>query len=109
MSISSGDILNMPAGRKMDALIWKHVYKSEHPKPPVNDFPSTDIACAFELLKKFDAYVIERVFSQGDWRGHACWLAKGDSDEHVEGEARAETIPLAICRAALLCVSSETS
>jgi hypothetical protein len=99
------EILVMPAGREMDALIWKQVYKSRQPKPPVNDFPSTDIACAWDLVEKLCGETgcdIVKVCKRdlelwGEW---SCNFGRGF-------EAFGPTAPLAICRAALLSTLGE--
>lgn len=107
------DIMAMPAGREMDALVWMAIngqkpnilicryvdgdyqphagYPVGHISPP---HYSTDIAVAWEAMEKFK----ERSWSIYWERGH--WVVE---EMHVT----AETAPLAICRAALLAMEPQ--
>ena len=119
------EILNMPAGREMDALVaekvmtlnvWQHekrvkqlAFRGNRSREVLGTVIeiiagdrmlqnySTDIAAAWQVVEKTkNDYDITRV--GGKW--HA-WLFAIDE---VLTEAYADTAPLAICRAALLAV-----
>lgn len=108
-------IENMPAGRKMDNLIAEHVFRLEKPAYPNDDkfiymegslgyyrFASpysTDISAAWQVVEKMreKSGVVLSDFLNNDWSCHFVDAGK---------EIVAETLPLAICRAALLAVSS---
>lgn len=98
------EILNMPAGREMDALIWKQIYKSPQPKPPINDFPSTNIDCAFGLVEKMEELEfwleLSNVIPNSDPIVYEVTFRK----HSASGYACEDTVSLAICRAALLAV-----
>lgn len=103
--LTKDQIQNMPAGREMDALIWKYVYKSKHPKPPVNDFPSTDIDCAFGLVEKFYSMGLNKYSNGKEWR---CYLVLEKNGVNQDGIGEADSAALAICRAALICMIETT-
>jgi hypothetical protein len=89
------EILNMPAGREMDALIAEKVIDPDWVKLK-NLCPhySTDIAAAWELVEKMKYFTL--------YRGDGYWECEY-SGQYLES-IDAETAPLAICRAALLAV-----
>ncbi len=115
------EILSMPAGQKMDALVAEKVMgyerrdcklDGEHDYPCItkdgwlipicqpgqfgNWSPSTDIAAAWEVVEKMRGELDEIVLDRdGDWR---CYFIVNN----VEFFAYAKEAPLAICRAALL-------
>jgi len=94
------EILNMPAGREMDALVSKKIFGIPKSEIWLNVFqPSTSIASAWKVVEKY-LFQIHRGAS-----GYLCVLM---TPEEIEGqdvfEASADTAPLAICRAALLAV-----
>jgi len=116
------EILNMPAGREMDALIAKEVMGwvlnppnvrghgwliHDHKMIGINSLPyfSTDIAAAWEVVEKEE-------------HGFSLWVSGVRSAplckaEIIIGDNRygcyANTAPLAICRAALLAVLEDSS
>lgn len=118
----------LKAGRELDALIaekvmgLKYEFEGDSPIYAPNDFLphySTEIASAWE--------VIDKMWRDGEWRvtvfygGDEArwWGAEFAYDANHLGaayhalydrkvEARADTAPLAICRAALLAVGGET-
>jgi len=118
------EILNMPAGRKMDALIAYEVFEIMPFKQPsgpyfMDDYQeekevphySTDIAAAwevFEWLAKHSTDTAIRndvVIGKDDqgWSVSVWWFKDIKSSHTVEG-IYANTAPLAICRATLLAV-----
>lgn len=117
------EILNMPAGREMDALIGEYVFgwkkgtfpvyepmKSKHGDyivRPIAQY-STDIAVAWEVVEwiqknGYSFELTEHADPQGDYILQV-WRRDMERDDFI---ARAETVPLAICRAALLAVVPE--
>ena len=118
--MTKDEILNMEAGREMDALIAEKVMgwdvhphrthyinrdaKNEHPYFVIcGDFePSTDIAAAWQ--------VVEKMSSRKDWDEHPVCIVRNYAFKDMwtvelrdyDFDATAETAPLAICRAALL-------
>jgi hypothetical protein len=131
------EILKMPAGREMDVLIAEKVMKykpgtfgvdapvkSQHGDWIVRPVPfySTDIAAAWEVVNKIHTMVDGHsglldddqnylTLVGGDWA--ATFGVVFDDDEWYDhlGEwplaAKAETAPLAICRAALLVIATD--
>lgn len=109
------EILNMPAGREMDALIFEKIFgfeKGTFPvyepmKSNVGDYMvrpiqeySTDISAAWEVVEKLTDGIFLNDFSL--WTTMRCW--KADFTELRVADSNAETAALAICRAALLAV-----
>jgi hypothetical protein len=95
------EILNMPAGREMDALIAEKVMG-------VKLFcfcPSTDIAAAWQVVdyfaKKYGDVCLEMVLVENETLTGQEWCVSLRLDADI---ALADTAPLAICRAALLAV-----
>jgi hypothetical protein len=108
------EILNMPAGRELDALVWmalhgqepnilvcRHVdgdyqphagYPSGHISPP---HYSTDIAAAWEVDKVTEIAMLNKV--HGTWEAYCFTPSK---ERSLCGKDK--SAPLAICRAALL-------
>lgn len=111
------EILNMPAGRDADALIEYHIMKTQVPRNSdghlsrswvdgygyENTFYSTDIAAAWEVVEKFKENWVVEVGVNGGF-----YWCDMDNYKGVLGfhSARADSAPLAICRAALLAVQS---
>lgn len=116
------EILAVPAGREMDALIaekvlgWGvlrndiYVYiprPNEAPDERLDElkwYPSNDIAAAWDVVEKFMPYKSPSLYVVGVmWY---CFFALKTGEGLFTGtnilEARASTAPLAICRAALL-------
>lgn len=123
--LTRDEILNMPAGREMDALIAERVMGWEiHPHKthyihndgktgyfvPCGEFqPSEDIAAAWQ--------VVERMRYKNFYSQHTDLTLASENEEWwswtfidhnplagYSEKATAETAPLAICRAALLAV-----
>lgn len=93
MNMEQEKILGMPAGAKMNQLIWWKIFDMT-PTPPNNDLSflpdySGDMNCAKAVVDKMKTFVLVRT----EYKGieYCC--------NHI---AFAETAPLAICRAALL-------
>ena len=103
------EILNMPAGREMDALIAEKVTKTttcpywgSEVAETVPHY-STDISAAWEVVEKMSSKFIglhKMKFAEGKW--FALYLDKSNDD--CEEIVEAETPMLAICLAALLSV-----
>lgn len=106
------EILNMPAGFKMDILIAEKVF--DYPEEVIrnNGFKkdgdwmvgtikpySTDIAAAWEVVDKAYITSLRRVVNN-EPDTPALWQAFIYADPNLSGIA--STAPLAICRAALL-------
>ena len=95
------EILNMPAGREMDALIAEQFTNFKHydgrwwwQEGFLDELPdySTDIGDAWKVVEKFYNHcMLNNV--HGVWE---CYLPNG--------EGKSKSAPLAICRAALLAV-----
>lgn len=122
------EILNMPAGKEMDALIAEKFFEITNPDPtkcPYCGFEmwvggagnrsrcsicgewrysaykeySTDITEAWEVVNKTSLFNVCVLYgSDSDQR----WVIIITKPEFGEAEIIAETAPLAICRAALL-------
>jgi len=90
------EILNMPAGAKMNQLIWWKIFYMQ-PMPPNNDMAllpdySGDMSVAWSVVKKYS-----NVYMEHDEKNEFVMIGD-DFDTAVV----CETMPLAICRAALL-------
>jgi hypothetical protein len=116
------EILNMPAGREMDALIAEKVMGwvwAHSPEPYISgwykkgsggDFtqsfePSTDISAAWEVVDKMDekfSFILEcnNPPSTIEYKWFCELYAK--CEPYIDYEVYSSTAPLAICRAALL-------
>lgn len=116
------EILNMPAGKEMDALIAEKIFKFGDIQEFVSDFsgqtfsgwiddtnksiirpefwkPSENIETAWEVVNKTSLFNVCVLYgSDSDQR----WVIIITKPEFGEVEIIAETAPLAICRAALL-------
>lgn len=118
-------IEEMQAGREMDALVAEKVFHSkpcdkwkrlstismvkfdecEHGScfPPMEGPPkySTSISAAWEVVEKFDSFsIIHNAFYKKLGEEFiVCELTRYEPEAYAEG--RADTAPLAICRAAL--------
>ena len=128
--ITRDEILNLKAGREMDALIaerimgWTlHPNKTHWGKPhpgmdnfspsfewrQVGDFePSTDISAAWEVVDrivKLPATV--NVQTSNAAGGSICYVQKYPSDLNCIIFEAAPTATLAICRAAMLAISED--
>jgi len=130
------EILNMPAGRELDALVVTQVLRWElfednsfstpktiartviedlfmwwnHPNVSSGDTPfspSTNIADAWRVVEQEPALGLWYVTQ--DWDdGNEKYNAGMLMDQCIMADAYAETAPLAICRSALLAVMEET-
>jgi len=126
------EILNMPAGREMDALVaekvmgwipkdnlyWKDNegsfagWATEFSEYSVKPFrPSTDIVAAWQVLEHLIATGEQRFEAPALFKYPLAWLCVFYQKHEKPGEmapawidANAPTAPLAICRAALLAV-----
>lgn len=129
------EILNMPAGREMDALIWlslndkpldiltcRHIdgdvqphagYPLGHISPPCY---STDISSAWEVVEKIvenfkcDVSIANRSSGNDCPRIYVCRIQYGTleyDNPDLLLYVVADTAPLAICRAALLAKVAE--
>ena len=92
------EILNMPAGAKMNQLIWWKIFDM-FPTPPNNDMAllpdySGDMNVAWTIAKKFPEIYMEH-------KGKENFVMINDD---FDSAVICETMPLAICRAALLAV-----
>ena len=120
------EILNMPAGRELDALVAEKVMgfiKLPFPGLPKYQKPtkdgvvplyyvpnfSTDISAAWEVVEKMcdgdkNKFMIYR-FGFGPKKPKIRWrVSWGQGWENLLSYCDAESAPLAICRAALLTV-----
>ena len=121
------EILNIPAGREIDTIIlrdilkYKPVYVQEGALfgtvgeldcwydeggmfVPLGTSPSNDISTAWKVVEKMkenpDVGIALSDYSSGGF----CFTFFGPGMFEYEGDA--ETVPLAICRAALLAVAA---
>jgi hypothetical protein len=112
------EILSMEAGRELDALVAVEVmgWHNDH-EVPYYDWvqesnevihiskrwsPSSDIGAAWE--------VVEKMIANGWWNtdiGFGSGIVVSFDDGSTTHQAKADTAPLAICRAALLAVMEE--
>lgn len=105
------EILNMPAGRKMDLLIARILYP-EATQLIIMPKYSTDIAAAWEVVEFFHpnfsvdlSYDDPQTVEEIKWCCELC----ANKEPYDDFEARADTAPLAICRAALLATMDENT
>ena len=128
VSMNNDEILNMPAGREMDVLVaeladWKKVPSADDPAgwcwlvphgstraSTTDSIPpfSSDISAAWQVVEKHPHYFSlhrsnETGFAPAPW-GDTLWRCRFYAPGKFE--AKAETAPLAICRAALLCAET---
>ena len=118
------DILTMPAGREMDALIWMALHNQEpnismcrfvdgdyqpHAGYPIGHISppnySTDIAAAWEVVNRLHPdFSISLGFDDPATIEEIKWCCElyAKDEPFADFEARADTAPLAICRAAYL-------
>jgi len=102
------DIDKLEAGRELDVLVLKNVFGNEYKHIHNTDyyregddyvlipFYSTDIAAAWKVVEKFDEYYIEH--NATNYPDAKIFVMLGDN---IDNAIEAETLPLAICRAAL--------
>jgi len=101
-------ILAMPAGRELDALVRKHVFgwsligdgRSKSPDGyQIRSIPdySTDIAAAWEVAEKFETIEVKRFHTD-----KGLWFC--EIKEKIWHRSYGATAPEAICKAALLAV-----
>lgn len=121
------EILNMPAGREMDALVWLALHgrieeglltcrrvdgdiqpssliAGGHVSPP---YYSEGIGAAWEVVEKLksDGFSFEMEINvHGDLIGDYIVSGWRRDDMTINFLSRGKTAPLAICRAVLLCV-----
>ena len=102
-------IENMPAGREMDRLIAKHIFPGDYLPYDLGMFPhySTVIQDAWKIVSHFKSKGEHYEISHHINDVNLSYVAFGGEYEHYEGwgpvvDAVAESVPLAICRAALL-------
>lgn len=109
--MNKDEILNMPAGREMDALIREKIFRRMPPRKDgeltrswldgylcQDTYYSTDISAAWEVVEKQNVF---QVIKSGD-----AWMVRYHDGTYMDS-VMAPTAPLAICRAALLAVMEE--
>jgi hypothetical protein len=99
-------ILNMPAGKEMDQAITTWVMKEYIPF----FHPSTLIAAAWKMVEKFHKdYSMVLDYDDPETIEELKWSCTFmyKAEPYHEYEARANTAPLVICRAALLAVMED--
>lgn len=121
-------IEEMPAGRELDAFVaekvmgWKYVDHNEAYDLPISGvafgkgspdglsrcpvpYYSTDIAAAWEVVEKLrkDGFAFDS-YSSGSEEAEHPWTDAIFMKDNNECLVRAETMPLAICRAASMAV-----
>ena len=108
------EILNMPAGRKINQLVWWKIFDM-FPTPPNNDMKflpdySGDLNVAWSVIGKmkalgFEAWIMnEQKYKDYPGQDNACKFYGNGRVYFSLGE----TAPLAICRAALLAIMEST-
>ena len=95
------EILNTPAGERMNQQIWWKIFDMT-PMPPNNDMKklpdySGNETAVMGVIEKFQEVYIEH--SKG-----SVFVMIGDN---FNTAVTCETMPLAVCRAALLCTLEE--
>jgi len=111
MKMSKEEILKMPAGREMDALVAEHIFKTPFQKPghgpcctcQTCGWSFDDCQCgysesrdmAWEILEKFAYYELKKLFLR-----YNVYIENNDNIR--SGHSQENTAPLAICKAALL-------
>jgi hypothetical protein len=125
-TMTKDEILNMPAGREMDALIAEKLmgyvngrkcyrYADNSGDWWTTHIPhySTDIEAAWEVLEKMRAdcsgggepdYIMLNCYKELEPHWYCAKIWAHHDGDIPEVEATAETAPLAICRAALLAI-----
>lgn len=108
------EILNVVASRDLDALISVKVF-GKLPSFALDNFPhySTDISAAWEVVEKLrdpsddepDFWVITDEGKKNGWTVSSYWAHHDGNIDNFH--IRADTAPLAICRAALLATIDE--
>lgn len=101
------EILKMPAGREMDVTIGYHVMDVVGP-PELYPEYSTDIEAAWKVVEWLDKRGLIQICNGDGDSWDARFLAYGILQPFQPPKssfASAETMPLAICRAALLTVN----
>lgn len=111
--MTKDEIMNMPAGREMDALIGHHVMGLVGPSDIYWEY-STNISAAWDVVEKIgekkntQLYLCTNFSSEFGNQFYAEIFINWDGEaENVVTSATAETAPLAICRASLLAVMKE--
>ena len=112
MSDKPTDPLTLPAGPELDALVAGRVIGWGDGRPPYHGFtPSADFGDTWKVVEAATALSLRVVIE--DWRddtknpGWAVYFFRqsGGSSKQIV----AETLPLAVCRAALLAVAEGAS
>jgi len=93
------EILSMEAGREMDVTVGFYVMDL-HAPPELYPEYSTDISAALEVVDKFYSMNLYKYSNGKEWSVYLVTEKNGKSHDASE---TADTAPLAICRAALLC------
>ena len=94
------DVLAMEPGRELDALVAKKVMGWFEVWKPFS--PSTDISAAWEVVEKLQGTYWVRMNSM--MKDHSCGVGKPD----MRWEYYGNSMPEAICKAALLAVLEAT-
>ena len=113
--MTTEEILAMPAGRELDALVRWHVMNDGKASDVIFNVDSvncphysTSIAAAWEVAERLQIGVVPMQFRSGEIRYAAgkCEGALGAVGVRIEMAALEITAPLAICRAALVAMPS---
>lgn len=99
-TMTRDEILNMPAGNKIDAWIDVLIFGDDGTNYSGKHY-STDISAAWEVVEKTNSFEVELIIEKDGM--YECQIWNGDTF-HPEQCIRADTMPLAICRAALLTI-----
>lgn len=121
MSYTREEVLAMPAGRELDALVQKAIDPDEvnYWQRPDGDVkccdiegneilwrPSSDIVAAYEVIEEFPLVMIERVeIFIGNITHNVTMYA--DVGKNNGETVSARTLPEAVCKAALLSLLKE--
>ena len=116
--MNKDEILNMSAGREMDMLVGEKVMgwiynqlgdawiREGQPWVGCDAFhPSTDISAAWDVVEKLHSdFSIDLSYDDPQTIEPIKWCCElyAKSEPYQDYEARADSAPLAICRAALL-------
>jgi len=106
--MTRNEILNMPAGREMDALIAKEVFgldvKHDWHWQHTTQAYTTEIGAAWKVVDKLVRFSIT---IESFPKGVLCRFFGAGQTTAGDAVGWADTAPLAICRAALLAVEAE--
>jgi hypothetical protein len=107
--MTDGEIVILEAGHKLDALIAKYVFGCSNyiETPPNVHWFSSDISEAWRIVEKLTSIEYVKVRCEvSHYHGYNCRISAPDESQQTipmkDAAVFAETMPLAICQAALI-------